>query len=88
MQTTVDRFGRIVIPKAVRDELALNPGTAFSIEERGGEIVLRPTWEEPALRRKDGLLLFSGQATGNLLEAVDEARRERAAKLSMNRVNS
>ena len=50
--------------------------------EAPGEIVLIPTREEPTLREKDGLLVFSGQTTEDLLEAVDENRRERVRKLS------
>ncbi len=86
MQSTVDRFGRVVIPKAVRDELHLTPGTALTVEERDGEIVLKPTWEKPparkgpTLKRKGGLLVFAGEPTGDLLEAVDEQRRERLLK--------
>ena len=84
MHSTIDRSGRVVIPKVVRDELHLTPGTALSVEERNGEIVFRPTSfapaaePEPALRRKNGLLVFSGQPAGDLLEAVDKQRRERA----------
>ena len=80
MQSTLDRFGRVVIPKPVRDELHLTPGTALSVEERNGEIVLKPTWEEPSLKRKGGLLVFAGQPTGDLLDAVDKHRRERLWK--------
>jgi AbrB family looped-hinge helix DNA binding protein len=83
MQSTVDRSGRVVIPKAVRDELHLTPGTSLSVEERNGEIVLRraqtnPTaGEEPVLKRKGGLLVFAGKPAGDLLEAIEQQRRDR-----------
>ncbi|MCP4655597.1 MAG: AbrB/MazE/SpoVT family DNA-binding domain-containing protein [bacterium] len=80
MQSTLDRFGRVVIPKPLRDDLHLAPGTALRVEERYGEIVLTPTWEEPALKRKGGLLVFAGQPTGDLLDAVETQRRERMRK--------
>ena len=80
MQSTLDKFGRVVIPKSVRDELHLTPGTALSIEERNGEVVLRPTWETPPVIRKGGLLLFSGEAVGDLLEVQAEQRRARRKK--------
>jgi len=80
MQSTLDRFGRVVIPKPVRDELHLTAGTALSVEERNGEIILKPTWEEPTLRRKGGVLVFSGRPTGDLLDAVDKHRLERLSE--------
>ena len=33
MQTTVDKFGRIIIPKKVRDHFGLKPGTPVEIEK-------------------------------------------------------
>lgn len=80
MQSTLDKFGRVVIPKPVRDELHLTPGTALSVEERNGEIVLKPTWETPPVVRKGGLLLFSGEASGDLLGVEADQRRARLKK--------
>lgn len=80
MQSTIDRSGRVVIPKPVRDGLHLTPGTALSVEERNGEIVLKPATATPSLKRKAGVLVFSGRPTGDLLGAVDEHRRKRARK--------
>jgi AbrB family looped-hinge helix DNA binding protein len=80
MQSTLDKFGRVVIPKSVRDELHLTPGTALSVEERNGEVVLTPTWESPSVVRKGGLLLFAGEAVGDLLDAQAAQRRVRTKK--------
>lgn len=82
MHSTLDKFGRVVIPKPVRDALHLTPGTALSVEGRNGEVVLKPRSEAPALKRKGGLLVFAGQPTGDLLDAVERHRRERLRKAS------
>ncbi len=34
METTIDRFGRVVIPKRLRDDLGLKVGEPLVIEER------------------------------------------------------
>jgi AbrB family looped-hinge helix DNA binding protein len=38
METTIDRAGRVVIPKPIRDAAGLKPGAALSIEYRDGRI--------------------------------------------------
>lgn len=35
MEATVDKFGRIVIPKRVRDDLGIKAGTVVLLEEKG-----------------------------------------------------
>ena len=42
MEATLDRFGRIVIPKKIREDLHLQVGSSIRIEEGDGEIVLKP----------------------------------------------
>ena len=45
MRTTIDKAGRIVVPKALRDELGLNGGEELEISLRDGhlEIDVPPT---------------------------------------------
>ncbi|HET9563329.1 MAG TPA: AbrB/MazE/SpoVT family DNA-binding domain-containing protein [Mycobacterium sp.] len=42
MQTTIDRVGRIVVPKALRDELHLVGGTALEIRVNDGRLEIEP----------------------------------------------
>jgi len=49
MQTTrLSSKGQIILPKAIRDSRAWNPGTEFTIEESGDGILLRPAARFPA----------------------------------------
>ncbi len=75
---TVDRFGRVVIPKPVRDELGLDPGTVLEIEPAAHGVVLRVRREERDLVRENGVLVFTGKAVGDLEAAVERQRRQRA----------
>lgn len=43
MRTTIDRAGRVVIPKALRDEAGLEAGTELEIELRDGRIEIEPS---------------------------------------------
>lgn len=82
MAATLDRFGRIVIPKAVRDGLGLGPGSVLEIEEREGRIVLTIRREEPDLVREDGVLVYTGEAVGDLEQAIETQRRARSHDLA------
>ena len=57
MRTTIDKAGRIVVPKAMRDELGLNGGAEVEISVVDGhiEIDLIPT--PVRLERRDGRLV-------------------------------
>lgn len=78
MEATLDRFGRIVIPKRVREEFGLDPGTVLEIEGDEGRIVLSPRRDEPDLVREDGVLVFTGEAVGDLESAVEALRHRRS----------
>ncbi len=45
--TTVSGKGQVVIPKAIRDALALRPGTRLLVSVDGGRILLRPVTDRP-----------------------------------------
>lgn len=61
MRTTIDSAGRVVIPKAIRDELGLRGGTEIEISERDGRIEIEPVPVPMRLVKK-----------GNVLVAVPE----------------
>ena len=77
MEVVLDRFGRIVLPKQVRDALGLKPGSILSIEETREEIHLKPVEGEPHIREKQGVIVYSGSAAGDLRDAVKQHREER-----------
>lgn len=41
MRTTIDRFGRIVVPKSLRERFGLQPGTEIDIDAHEREIVIK-----------------------------------------------
>lgn len=81
METTIDRFGRVVIPKRVRDDLGLTVGESLVIEEQGEGILLKPAREGAPVRYKGRVLVFAGDATGDPGGVVRRARDERMRKL-------
>jgi AbrB family looped-hinge helix DNA binding protein len=82
METTLDRFGRIIIPKDVRDDMGLEAGAVLQIEKEGEKIVLQPVQGEPKVMKKKGILVFTGTAVGDVGAALHEHRKRRLKKIS------
>ena len=82
MKVTIDKAGRVVLPKVVRDEYGLIPGTALEVEETEGAIVLRPSVDRPNVREKEGLLVVVAETSQELSEALAHSREERLDHLS------
>ena len=83
MEVTLDKFGRVVIPKAVREHLGLGPGTVLDIEEGEEEgILLRPRRPVPDLVEEDGVLVFTGEPTADLEAAVERQRQNRSRQVA------
>jgi AbrB family looped-hinge helix DNA binding protein len=61
-RVTLDKTGRIVIPKPLREELHLEPGDALEMEGAGEQIILRPVRETSPLAKEHGVwVLHTGQ---------------------------
>ncbi len=80
METTLDRFGRVVIPKRVRDDLGLRAGSVLEVKEDEQRILLEPLQEEPRLVLKKGVLVLTGTAEGDLEGAIRAHREDRLKK--------
>lgn len=77
MQLSIDKFGRVVLPKAIRDELGLVPGAPLNLKRTKQGIELNPILEKPVLVQKDGELVHTGKAVGDLGAAVRRSREAR-----------
>ena len=81
MQLALDKFGRMVLPKRIRDDFHLKGGDRLEATEEGDCIVLRPLHAKQAIKSDDGILVFSGRPTGKLEKAVEDGRNERLHRL-------
>ncbi len=82
MEVTIDDYGRIVIPKSIRDRLGLQSGTALELgiqteEEGDGSITLRPKRQTPPLQRKGSLLVHTGELSEERFDVVEHLRGKR-----------
>ena len=81
---TMDKAGRVVLPKVVREELELSPGDVLELESSGEQVTLRPLRGNAPLRKKRGVWVFrSGEPLSEAVvqETLRQVQREREKKV-------
>jgi AbrB family looped-hinge helix DNA binding protein len=79
-QLILDKAGRVVLPKPLREALNLEPGDALELERSGEAITLRPVRGTGPLTKEHGVWVFrTGQplpaaATDEMLQQIREQR--------------
>jgi AbrB family looped-hinge helix DNA binding protein len=77
---TIDKAGRIVLPKPVRDELQLSPGDSLELESSEERITLRPARGNGRIYKKQGVWVMHAGAplSEEVVEkTIRQIRRER-----------
>jgi AbrB family looped-hinge helix DNA binding protein len=81
---TIDKAGRVVLPKPVRDQLQLSAGDSLVLDSAEDRIVLRPVRQAVGMRKKQGIWILDVDEPLTL-EAVnqtaEDVRREREQSL-------
>jgi AbrB family looped-hinge helix DNA binding protein len=78
MKTTIDSVGRVVVPKALRDELGLTPGSTVDISRYGAGLQLLPAGRTARLVEEGGVLVARGDTTIDddvVFGLIDSGRR-------------
>jgi AbrB family looped-hinge helix DNA binding protein len=80
---TIDKAGRIVLPKPVREELQLSPGDSLQVESSEEQVILRPLRGNGRIYKKQGVWVFD---SGEPLDAevvnttLRQVREERGGR--------
>jgi AbrB family looped-hinge helix DNA binding protein len=79
MTLKVDKAGRVILPKPLRDRLGLRAGGDLEIQEIPEGVVLKPAGRGPSLVRKGSFLVHTGEIPPgyDILKAIDDDREER-----------
>ena len=60
MELSIDKFGRVVIPKKLREHLGVGMSLKVEVKETPEGILLKPVRRESGLMMKDGVLILRG----------------------------
>jgi AbrB family looped-hinge helix DNA binding protein len=76
---TIDKSGRIVVPKPLRQRLGLLPGTELEIVDQVGGLLLRIADRRPAMTKVEGLWVHKGLPLPHSKwdQVIDDVREER-----------
>jgi hypothetical protein len=78
IEIAVETGGRLIIPGKLWKTLKLEPGTVFVAEPTDqDEVRLTPQSEATLLAEEDGLLVATGEATGDQIDFVQQERDQR-----------
>jgi AbrB family looped-hinge helix DNA binding protein len=78
---SLDKFGRIVLPKRLRDALAVSSGDRFTVVMEGDSVVLRPQRKEQTLRQVKGIWVLDSDepvSLKDIQDSIEAVRRERS----------
>lgn len=83
MTLQIDRSGRIVLPKPVRDRLGIQSGAELEMEEAPDGVFLKVRQAGPAILKKDGLPVYVGDIPDgfDIRRAIAADRDERAVSI-------
>lgn len=83
MELRIDKAGRIVVPKPLRERLGFRPDTDLVAIEQPEGVLLKRVEQRPSMVRVDGLWVHQGRAEpgANWERILEDVREERIESL-------
>ena len=79
---TIDKAGRVIVPKKVRERLGLSGGDKLRMDVVGGKIEIERVEPESALIvAEDGLPMIQGAQKVDVVEVLRQQREERVDRI-------
>jgi AbrB family looped-hinge helix DNA binding protein len=81
----IGKSGRLVIPKAIRENLGLREGSRLQLTVAGGKLEAVPEADDVKIEMEDGLPVIRGgrkPRKGDLVKAIRADRETRMARIA------
>lgn len=84
MTFKIDKVGRVILPKPVRDRLGLHEGSDLEVTETAEGVLLKSSEHRPSTIKKQGLWVHTCKLPPGFdaVQAIREDREERMRKLA------
>jgi AbrB family looped-hinge helix DNA binding protein len=83
MNVTLDKAGRVVLPKPLREQMRLGPGDELEIESEGERITLRPVRPQVQLKKEQGVWVYQGEPVETSIPGLIDAERAKRVPSSI-----
>jgi len=80
MLATLDKFGRVLISKKIREHLGISSDSPINIINEDTRVIIEPINETEPLVEKDGLIVFTGKIQENPEVLLNRDRSRRIKK--------
>jgi AbrB family looped-hinge helix DNA binding protein len=74
---SIDKAGRVVLPKSVREKLRVEAGDDLLVEAGDNHIILRPIRQEALLKKEYGIWVYQGEPSDTSIPDLIDAEREK-----------
>jgi AbrB family looped-hinge helix DNA binding protein len=84
MRLRIDKAGRVILPKPLRDRLGLHEGSDLEMTETPEGVLLKPAEQQPSVVKKQGLWVYTGKLPPGFdsVKAIRDDREDRIRKLA------
>jgi AbrB family looped-hinge helix DNA binding protein len=80
---TLDKAGRVVLPKPLRDSMHLVAGDTLQLDAEGDRITLRLIHPHATLRKEHGIWVYQGEPSeASIPDLIDRERDQRVRELA------
>ena len=88
MIATLDKFGRVLIPKKFRELLGISTNSSINILNDGSRIIIEPVIENKPIVENDGILIYTGKIQSDIDNEINLERIRRMNNILDTRDNS
>lgn len=84
MTLKIDKAGRVILPKPIRDRLGIHEGSDLEVQETPEGLTLKPAGRQPSMVKEHGLWVHTGKLPPgfDIVQAIRDDREDRIRKLA------